>query len=288
MRRNPLGARPIAGLTELQAERFRRPYVSGADVLLVFDTESFYYTAANAKLDPVSTEVIERTTADLYHSGVAFDMVYLFDLERLDLRPYKAVIFTNTFCVDSHQRDLVHTRVAQAGRHLFWSCAPGFIDGDSASEQGISHLTGIAVSRVPAGPARVVVEHAGVPTCTFGFKQPIEPLFAVRDETVTAFGKLVGSEHVGLARKRLANHTAWFCSVPLREPGLLRALLREAGAHIYSVDGDVIYAGSGLLTVHSATGGQRVLTLRNGRKVEVKLPAPCTAVFDAESGEQLR
>jgi hypothetical protein len=31
----------IAKLGKLQAERNRQPFVSGADVLLVFDTESF-------------------------------------------------------------------------------------------------------------------------------------------------------------------------------------------------------------------------------------------------------
>ena len=45
--------------------------------------------------------------------------------------------------------------------------------------------------------------------------------------------------------------------------------------------------GSGLLIVHSAAGGPRVLALRNGRRIETQLPAACTWVFDSETGEKL-
>ena len=277
----------IAKLGKLQADRYRRPFASGADVLLVFDTESFYYTAHNGNLDPVSTELVDGTTADLFRSGAAFDMVYLFDLEKLDLRPYKAVIFANTFCINPSQRNLIRTRVAQDGRHLFWSCAPGLIDGATSDPEGISGLIGIGVVSVKTSPARVVVQTAGAPACTFGFERAIEPLFAAQDVDATVLGKLQGSEHAGLARKRLAGHTAWFSSVPLRDPNLLRYLLREAGVHIYDDQGDVVYAGSGMLIVHSASGGPRALTLRNGRQIETKLPAACTWVFDSETGEKL-
>jgi len=230
---------------------------------------------------------VDGATADLFRSGAAFDMVYLFDLEKLDLRPYKAVIFANTFCIDPTQRKLIQTKVAQDGRHLFWSCAPGLIDGATSDPEGISGLIGIAVVSVKTSPARVVVQTADAPACAFGFERAIEPLFAAQDVDATVLGKLQGSEHAGLARKRLAGHTAWFSSVPLRDPNLLRYLLREAGAHIYNDQSDVVYAGSGLLIVHSASGGPRALALRNGRRIEITLPAACTWVFDSETGEKL-
>jgi hypothetical protein len=68
---------------------------------------------------------------------------------------------------------------------------------------------------------------------------------------------------------------------------LLRYLLREAGVHIYDDQDDVVYAGSGMLIVHSVSGGPRTLSLRNGRRIETKLQAACTRVFDSETGEKL-
>jgi hypothetical protein len=214
-------------------------------------------------------------------------MVYLFDLEKLDLRPYKAVIFANTFCIDSRQRQFIRTQVAQDARHLFWACAPGLIDGATSDAEGISALMGINVVSVHTSPASVVVQAADAPACTFGFERAIEPLFAAADAGATVLGKLQGSEHAGLVRKRLASHTAWFSSMPLRNPQLLRYLLHEAGVHIYDDQDDVIYAGSGLLIVHSAAGGPRALALRNGRRIETTLPAACTWVFDSTTGEKL-
>lgn len=277
----------IVQLGKLQADRNRQPFTSGADVLLVFDTESFYYTAHNGNLDPVSTELVDGTTADLFRSGAAFDMVYLFDLDKLDLQPYKAVIFANTFCIDPVQRKLIQTKVAQDGRHLFWSCAPGLIDGTRSDPERISSLIGIKVVSVKTSPALVTVRAPNVPACKFGFERAIEPLFAAEDAETTVLGKLQGSEHPGLARKGLAGHTAWFSSVPLRSANLLRYLLREAGAHIYNDQGDILYAGSGMVIVHSALGGPRTLALRNGRRIETRLPAACTWVFDSETGEKL-
>jgi len=277
----------ITKLQKLQAGRFRRPFKSAADVLLVFDTESFYYTAHNSKLDPVSTELVNATTADLFRSGAAFDMVYLFDLEKLDLSRYKAVVFANTFCVSPRQRDFIRSRVAQGGRHLFWSCAPGLIDGVRRNPQDISALTGIAIAPVNTSPARVVVQGGDTPACSFGFDGVIEPLFAAEDADATVIGKLERSEHAGLVQKRLPSHTAWFCSVPFREPNLLRYMLQRAGAHVYDDHDDVIYAGNGLLIVHSAAGGHRTLKLPNGRGIEAELPVACTGVFDLETGEQL-
>jgi hypothetical protein len=143
------------------------------------------------------------------------------------------------------------------------------------------------VATVKRFPARVLVQTAGAPACTYGFNRAIEPLFAAQDSGATVLGKLEGSEYPGLVRKPLAGHTAWFTSVPLRDPNLLRYLLREAGAHIYNDQGDVLYAGSGLVIMHSAAGGPRTLALRNGQRIETTLPAASTWVFDSETGEKL-
>jgi len=161
------------------------------------------------------------------------------------------------------------------------------IDGTRSDPERISSLIGIKVVSVKTSPALVTVRAPNAPACTFGFDRTIEPLFAVDDDAATVLGKLRGSEHPGLAGKGLAGHTAWFSSVPLRGANLLRYLLREAGAHIYDHQGDILYAGSGMVIVHSALGGPRTIALRNGRRIETQLPAACTWVFDSETGEKL-
>jgi hypothetical protein len=142
------------------------------------------------------------------------------------------------------------------------------------------------VAPVQAPRARVVVKGGGAPAGTFGFNRKVEPLFAVQDSDAVALGVIEGGDAVGLARKKLEQHTAWYASVPLRGHALLRYMLREAGAHIYSGGGDLIYAGSGILCVETAEGGPRTLHLRNGKQITLDLAANSTTVLDAESGER--
>ncbi|MBR5664664.1 MAG: hypothetical protein IKX13_02810, partial [Bacteroidales bacterium] len=60
-----------------------------------------------------------------------------------------------------------------------------------------------------------------------------------------------------------------------------------AGCHIYDDAGDAVIAGSGLLMIHTAAGGERTIRLRNGRKVKVMLQPKQTLLLDAESGEKV-
>ena len=56
--------------------------------------------------------------------------------------------------------------------------------------------------------------------------------------------------------------------------GVLRGLAREAGAHIYTDEEDVIYAGHDMLMLHTVRTGDKAITLP--READV---------FDAFSGQ---
>ncbi|MGE0885271.1 MAG: hypothetical protein AB7P14_17130 [Blastocatellales bacterium] len=274
----------VRRLHELHEEYFNRPFKAENDVLLVFDTESFYFTGNNKEVDPVSTEALDGTTEDLYHSGASFDMVYLFDLDRVRLDQYKAVIFANAFHLNAAQRELIAGKVARNGRHLIWMGAPGFTDGQRLNGEAVSQIVGMKLQRAKVAKARVRVDR---PAATFGFDRSVEPLFIVNDPSAEVWGKLEGSNSAALAKKKSSDSTSWFSSVPLRNPELLRNILRTAGAHIYSEGNDVIYNGGGILTVHTLNGGKRTITFRNGRKIETELAPRSTTLFDSETGKNL-
>lgn len=274
----------VRRLHELHEEYFKRPFKRENDVLLVFDTESFYYTGHTKELDPVSSEALDGTTDDLYHSGVAFDMVYLFDLDRVNLAQYKAVIFANAFHLTPRQRELIASKVARNGRHLIWMGAPGFVDGERLNADAVSQTIGLTLARAQGGPATVVVTQ---PAAKFGFEKAVQPLFVVRDSAAVVLGRLASSQEPALAKKQLSDATVWFSAVPLRNADVWRYVLRNAGAHIFNESNDVLYHGGGILTVHTLQGGKRTLTLRNQRKVEVELPPRSTQLFDGETGKAL-
>ncbi|MBN1395198.1 MAG: beta-galactosidase [Pirellulales bacterium] len=275
----------IENMRSVSERYFRRPYRPAADVLLVYDDESFYYSGHNKKIDPVSTELLDGLAEELLHAGAAVDMIYLFDLDRVDLDRYKAVIFANVFKLDQRQRELVRAKVARNGRHLVWQSAPGYTDGEKLAPENVSAVVGIKLEPARASTAMVATES---PRIEYGLSAPIEPLFVVADPEATPLGRLKDTDQVALARKSLGPSTAWFSSAPLNDRKVLRRILQQAGAHLYSDGYDVVYAGGDLLLVHVAEpGGKRTLSLRNGKKLELEPLVPSTLLLDAETGETL-
>jgi len=68
---------------------------------------------------------------------------------------------------------------------------------------------------------------------------------------------------------------------------LLGHIFQQSGAHMYAPPGDVIHAGGGIVCIHTVTGGERELVLKNGRRLRVSLPPRSTEIFDAGNGAVL-
>ena len=286
---HPVLMEDIRKLKLVLEEYYKRDYRSPADVLLVYDTDVFYYLANHPDRDPVTdVAAVNKTCPLAYHSGAAMDMIYLADLDKMDLKKYRTILFGNTFYMTEKQREFIRRHVACEGRHLVWNCAPGYTDGYRNNPEFISQVSGMDVERIDyPNPPEIVLEHPGYPVCSFGIQKAFQPLFAVNDAAADRIGFIKGTQHAAFARKNYEDWTSWFCSIPLQSADLMRKIFTESGAHIYNRDGDVIYTGSGILAIHTATGGDRDITLRNGKKLRVTLRARSTTLFDSEDGRLL-
>ncbi len=120
----------IGKLKSLLDRYHQRPYEPAADVLLVFDTEVFYYTGSaqgtDAITDPLATN---RFVAEAWRSGLAVETIHLADLQKIDLARFKIVAFANTWLLRPEQRRFIQQRVQSAGRHLVFTYKPGYCDG---------------------------------------------------------------------------------------------------------------------------------------------------------------
>lgn len=286
---HPILAEEIGRLHELFASRLHEEYRSEADVLVVYDTEPFYYTASTPKSDPVSRALVDETTLAVYLSGVACDQIHLSSLPRLDLSRYRVVIFANTFVLQRAQREFLRNRVASEGRHALFFFAPGYCDGQCLDEAYVSEVTGIPVRQIGKQEApEIAVTYPEWTGERIRLETPcLEPAFAAVDPEVEILGTWRDGADAAFVRKVSEDGVRWWCALPITSPALMRKLLREAGAHIYGEMGDVFYSGQGLVCVHSKEGGSRPVRLRSGRSVLVELPRGGTAVLDASSGRVL-
>jgi hypothetical protein len=267
--------------------RMATNYTSPADVLLLFDTRSYYHTASLRGTDPVSTALVDYVYLAARRSGLACDVLHINDLPTLDMSRYRTVVFGNVFVLSQQQRDFIRTHVARGGRTLVWFHAPGISDGSSLDPTRISELTGIRI--IPASIAGPPAITYALPNDTSGAytlgDKEISPLFSVQDPDATPFGRFRGTQHVALARKEFPDHSTWYVALPGRTVEPLRSILRSSGAHCYAAQGEIVYAGGGILAIHTATPGTHTIVLRNGSKVSFDLPeGASTLILDAESG----
>jgi hypothetical protein len=279
----------VAAAKKLFEDRSQTNYRSGADVLFVYDTESYYHTASLRGSDPVSTAIVDHASLAAFRSGVVFDPIHLWDLDRIDLTPYRTVVFGNTFVLNDTQRRYIRDHVARDNRTIVWMYAPGYSDGKTLEIERISDLTGIRVKYCrPGTKPAVTVRVDGDSAVTYALADTLSPLFTVEDPRAVVLGNYEGTGEPALAKRSFADHTSWYIALPGRTPEPLRTILRGGGAHVYGSQGEIVYSGGGVLAVHVREGGKHTITLRSGRQVTFDLPeGASTLLLDPESGEPL-
>ena len=127
----------------------------------------------------------------------------------------------------------------------------------------------------------------------------VEPVFHLEDPAARILGQVVYSEgrcKPGMGVKVFPEWTSVYIAAPNVPAPLLRGLARFAGAHLYSEEGDVLYATPQLLAVHTVAGGPRLFRLpgkvemvwdlfgdrlvgQDTDRIEVVLPPRSTALY---------
>lgn len=270
-------------------QSLHRPYYSGADVLLVHSTETFYYTGSDRKASYMGHWANNWLPVAIFRSGVVHDVIHVDDLSRINLEQYKVVVFVNTWFLSPAQKSIIQNKVAKSGRHLVWIYAPGFTDGVALKKEFTENITGIRMQLLPQNTVTsLVVNDTVVKNYKYNISNKIiNPLLVVQDNTATTLGKIEGTEYASFARKNYPGHTSWFLSLPPASPELWRYIFEKGGAHVYNNSGDIFYNGSGLLTVHTSSGGKRTIKLRSGKELNIELLPNSTTVFDETSGNVL-
>ena len=303
---DPAYMEDIARMHKVEEQYFQHEQNCPADVLLVFDTKVFFHTASRDTDDPITDQTsVNVVPIEVFKSGVAAATCYLSDLPQMPLGQYKAVVFVNCFLLTAEQRQWIRKNVAKDGRSLIWLTAPGYNDGKRLDLRHVCEAAGMRLDtfsafRIPDirfGAAFGDSLQKGAKIAEVGktiFMNTNDSIRAFRQtffhvtdggaERLAMFDSLPESR-VAAAVVRHRTHNDYFFALPLMTNGLWMQLLRDAGCHIYDDAGDAVIAGSGLLMIHTAAGGERTIRLRNGREVKVMLQPKQTLLLDAESGE---
>lgn len=256
------------------------PYRSEADVLYVWSQDVFYYL--KSALLPISLNVLDHSAEQALRCGVVGDHVYDFDLDRVNLPQYKAVVFMNAYKLSDAQRKFVSEKVARGGRTLVFNYLTGFANGERLDLRFVQGLTGMKLERV-SSPAAPKVRFLN-PGYEYGFNGAITPLAVPTDPVAEPLARLADTDRPVIVRKKLKDFTSVYCALPLNGTEGFRAIFRAAGCHVYNEANDFTYAHSGLLLLHTKDGGSRTLRLRNGQAVTLNLTRGSTLLLDGQTG----
>ena len=260
----------------------RRP---SAEVAVIIDDESLMYESLDNALDiPL---IFQQRLWGLPRMGAPVDYYMLRDLLEGRVRDHKLYIFMNAFHLDRARRDALAAQLRRDGKVALWIYAPGYL-ADAPGLEHMTDLTGITYDKGDHmwGPLVHIVdfEHPitrGLSQDLFwGTNSRLGPVFHVEDPEARVLGQVVYSQgrcKPGFVIKEFAEWTSIYVAAPNIPANVLRGIARFAGAHIYSDEGDVLYAAPQLLSAHTVSGGERVFSL----------PAKVEVVYDLFEGKRV-
>lgn len=280
----------ISNLKALLDRQNNKSFQRDADVLLVHDTKTFYYTGSAKAASFMGHWTNNWIPPSIYKSGVLHDVIHVDDLSLCNLDQYKAVVFINTWILNEDQKKLIKTRVAQKARNLVFLYAPGYGNEKTLDKRFMDELTGFQLTELKQENAAIIqVDKKFIDTKDFSvWNMVVNPLFVGKENDGQVLGRMAGTNQPAFLKKNFKAYTSWFISLPPDDSFLWRFIFKEAGAHLYLSEGNhVIYGGNGILTIHVKQGGEVKLKLNNGVEKKLILENHSTTLVDSQTGEIL-
>lgn len=235
------------------------------------------YTYSYAKIDTLENSphvlfdaLFVRQRLSLAKMGCGYDTYYMSSLADGKVKPHKVNIFLSPFEITEKTSAAIDKYIKTDGQYAVWIYLPGVSTGSETSLENMEKVTGFSLGMDYRKAALQVKITNGNNNITKGladtyYGSKIErnsPVAYIEDEDAEILGVLIDGNKNGLGVKRFDNWTSIYSSGINLSVGLLRGILKEAGVHLYSENtDDVIYSNNRYVSLHSAVGGTKKLTL---------------------------
>jgi len=248
---------------------------SQAEIAVLVDDESLFYESVQNNLNlPL---ISQQRVWGLPRVGAPFDVFLLQDFVEGRVSAARLCIFLNAFRLDQDRRQAVARELRRGGRVAVWVYAPGYVKDDLSLDH-MTDLTGFRFGKGdhPWGPLTHITDFQLPITADlsedlfWGTNNSLGPLFHLEDASARVLGEVVYSEgrcKPGFGLKVFPEWTSIYVAAPNIPAAVLRGIARFAGVHLYSEAGDVLYATSQLLGVHTLRGGVRTFALPHQAEV---------------------
>lgn len=268
---------PIIGEVVRAAERQAEGNGMRFPVQVAVFQDNFYqaYFTYRNRLDHFLQH--SRTNRNLAYSGLTFMNYLLSDLEHPGRRPAKINYFPTAASLTEKQIQWIEKNLQRDGNILIFSGDAGRFAGRNP-EETLRRLTGM---KIRSNPEQLVsytyrtdripgANLIGIPGNSLWLQQFRGPLFHVEDPSASTVALLEGSERTGIALKRHPDWTAVYIGGSDERAltvDFWRTLAGIGNITPFGPAGDITCAGNGILMIHAATSGNKVLRWKQNADV---------------------
>lgn len=275
------------GLHRIAQKAIESDRSSIAEVAVVVDERSVSAMRFNPLLQQA---LLTEAHGAFFPTGAPFECFELQSfLSRTDYSRFKFVVFLNLFRIDSELLASIE-KVKSGGRTLLFSFTPGLANDSNGkrvfSTDSASELVGMnLVERMDIpfsvwiDPERsdLILDGEDIRYGWLDIDHGVQPpVLEIADPEAVPFGYL-HLDAPGFGMKKHPEWTSVFSAAPGMPPKVLKAILKNAGVHLYTESEDVIYANRSMIACEACSRGEKELILKDASILE-----------DAITGEEIK
>jgi len=228
----------VSKLTRLNNTIRKEPHKSQSDILVIVDEECIMNMNISTKL---REGFMEDFLCELRMSGGLFDLFRLKDFEKLDLSPYKLIIFAYTFKISESQRKYINN--LPPDKTLMFNYASGIISDISCSIENTALLTN---------------------TSFLCFNDKEYDFTQIKADEKSICKSIVcdnGNIRVGMSLRENGGKNI-INMLPYLGSDVIRKIIIKAGCHIYADKKATIYGDNRFVAVFPAESGEIEISLK--------------------------
>ncbi len=246
----------------LYREIYAHPTPYRPEVAVIIDPRALYHVRSDWDLPANALGALRNASGK---TGVQTGYYFLSDFIGGIVPPCKAYLFANAFCLTAPEIKAIRKRLDQERATAVWQYAPGYLGPDGPSTLQATELTGIKLV-VNDGPLHSIGQ-GSLQGLQWGTEHHASPRLAVADKDAEPLGRYLSDKTISAARKKAGGHQSVFFGDVALGSEVLKAIYKEAGAHVWTQGDDVIQTDGTVLMVHSAEAGMSRISPPAGKKL---------------------
>ena len=245
----------FSNMQKIGDESINLPRNSVSEICVIAEDKSFLYykTSVGKPCNWICSQMNH-----IGKIGAPYDIYLADDLKNINVSKYRLFIFLNPVFMTHKNIQTIREKCMNGKRSLLWLYAPGFIK-DKLSVSNVSDVVNMDIGCKDKNPETEVITIIENEKLNYnGAKN--SPFLYMKGGMDKTYGRTKDGDVV-LASKKEKDYTTVFASVPPLPWQILLHFAKKSGVHIYSDEGDVVYANQSYLSVSAAKPGKRLIRL---------------------------